>query len=98
MLFPFLSEVTEIFCKLKSKFLNSRVIAGGFVMGCAKKSWFQVYYKKVVEKSACSITKSLKSQTKVWKLARPDQTRQVVIPCLTFADYLTNAFISLSLK
>ena len=28
------------FCKTKSKFLNSRVLAGGFVMGCAKKSWF----------------------------------------------------------
>ena len=28
------------FCKIKSKFLNSRVFAGGFVMGCAKKSWF----------------------------------------------------------
>ena len=39
-LFPFLSGVTEFFCKIKSKFLNSRVLAGGFVMGCAKKSWF----------------------------------------------------------
>ena len=32
--------VTEIFCKIKSKFFNSRVLAGGFVMGCAKNSWF----------------------------------------------------------
>ena len=39
-LFPFLSRITEIFCKIKSKFLNSRVLAGGFGMGCAKKSWF----------------------------------------------------------
>ena len=38
--FPVLSEVsvTENFCKTESKFLNSRVLAGGFVMGCAKKS------------------------------------------------------------
>ena len=39
-LFPFLFGVTEIFCKIESKFLNSSVLAGGFVMGCAKKSWF----------------------------------------------------------
>ena len=39
-LFPFLSGIIEIFCKIESKFLNSRVLAGGFVMGCAKKSWF----------------------------------------------------------
>ena len=26
------------FCKIESKFLNSRVLAGGFVMGCTKKS------------------------------------------------------------
>ena len=32
--------VTEIFDKIETKFLNSRVLAGGFVMGCAKKSWF----------------------------------------------------------
>ena len=30
---PFLSKVTEDFCKIESKFLNSRVLAGGFVMG-----------------------------------------------------------------
>ena len=35
--FPFLSRVTEIFCKIKSKFLSSRVLAGGFVLGCIKK-------------------------------------------------------------
>ena len=39
-LFPFLSGVTEIFCRIKSKLLNSRMLAGGFVIGCAKKSWF----------------------------------------------------------
>ena len=38
--FPFLFGVTESFCKMESEFLNSRVLAGGIVMGCAKKSWF----------------------------------------------------------
>ena len=40
--FPVLSEVsvTENFCKTESKFLNSRALAGGFVMKCAKLSWF----------------------------------------------------------
>ena len=33
----------SFFCKVKLKFLNFRVLAGGFVMECAK---------KVVEKSA----------------------------------------------
>ena len=45
-LFPFLSKVTNFFCKIESKFFNSRVVAGGFVMECAKKSWFQAYIKK----------------------------------------------------
>ena len=40
VLFPFLSKVTDFFCKIESKFLNSRVLAGGFVIECAKKSWF----------------------------------------------------------
>ena len=40
VLFPFLSGVTETFWKIESKFLNSRVLAGGFVIGCAKRSWF----------------------------------------------------------
>ena len=39
-LFPFLSEVTDTFYKMESKLLNSKVFAGGFVMGCAKMSWF----------------------------------------------------------
>ena len=52
-LFPFLSGVTETFCKIESKFLNSRVlVAGGFVVGCAKKVLVLSIYKKVVEKSA----------------------------------------------
>ena len=51
-LFQFLFEVTENFCKIKSKFLSFRVPAGGFVMGCGKKSWLSAYIKKVVEKSA----------------------------------------------
>ena len=38
--FPFLCGVTEIFGEIESTFLNSRVFAGGFVMECAKKSWF----------------------------------------------------------
>ena len=68
-LFPFWSGVTEKFCKIESKFLNSRALAGGFVMGCAKKSWFEAYIKKSSRK-VCNITKSLRSQTKVWKLAQ----------------------------
>ena len=36
-------------------------LGGGFAMGWAKKYWFYAYIKKVVE--------SLRSQTKVWKLA-----------------------------
>ena len=67
-LFPFLFGITEIFCKIESKFLNSRVLAGGFVIRCAKTSWFQACIKKSSRK-VCSITKSLRSQTKVWKLA-----------------------------
>ena len=39
-LFSFLSKVSEFFCKPESKFFNSRVLAGGFVIRCAKKSWF----------------------------------------------------------
>ena len=66
-IFPLLSEVTEIFCKLESKFLNSKVLAGGFVMGCAKRFWFSVNIKS--SRKVCNITKSLRSQTKVWKLA-----------------------------
>ena len=38
--------------KIESKFLMSRVLAGGFVMGCAKKVLVLSIYKKVVEKSA----------------------------------------------
>ena len=37
-LFLFLSKVTEILCKIESKFSNSSVLADGFVMRCAKKS------------------------------------------------------------
>ena len=43
VLFPFFSGVTEPFGKTKSEFLNSTVLASGFVMGCAQ---------KVVENSA----------------------------------------------
>ena len=46
VLFPFLSEVTEIFHKTKSKFLNFRVLAGGFVMLCAKVVEKSQYDKK----------------------------------------------------
>ena len=51
VLFLFLSGATEFFCKIKSKFLNSRVLAGGFVMGCAKSLGFK-HIKKIVEHSA----------------------------------------------
>ena len=30
----------KFFCKIESKFINFRVLAGGFVMGFAKKDWF----------------------------------------------------------
>ena len=33
-------------CKMKSKFLSFRVLAGGFVIGYAKKSWFSANIKK----------------------------------------------------
>ena len=36
-LFLFLPEVTKKFCKIESKFLNSRMLADGFVIWCAKK-------------------------------------------------------------
>ena len=36
----FFLESQKLFCKIKSKFLNSRMLAGGFVIECAKKSWF----------------------------------------------------------
>ena len=45
-LFPFLSGVIESFCKIKSKSLSFRVLAGGFVMGYAKGSWFSANIKK----------------------------------------------------
>ena len=51
-LFPFLSKVTKTFCKIESKVLNSRVLAGGFVMECAKKVLVLSIYKKVVGKYA----------------------------------------------
>ena len=76
-LFPFLSEGTKFFCKIEPKFLNSRVLAGGLVMGCAKKSWFQAYIKS--SRNVCSITKNLRSQTKVWKLATLHKTEEKVI-------------------
>ena len=40
-LFPFLSGITETFFNIESKFLNSRVLAGGFVTGCAKSLGFK---------------------------------------------------------
>ena len=51
-LIPFLPGVTQLFCKIESKFLNSRVLASGFVMECAKKVLVLGVYKKVVEKPA----------------------------------------------
>ena len=51
--FPsFCLGVTESFCKIMSKFLSFKVLAGGLVMGYAKKSWLSANIKKVVEKSA----------------------------------------------
>ena len=51
-LFPFLSKVTESFCKIEQRFLNSRVFADSFVIGCVKKVLVLSIYKKVVEQSA----------------------------------------------
>ena len=48
----FLSGVTESFCKIKSKFLSFRGLAGGFVVGYAEKVLVFRKYKIVVEKSA----------------------------------------------
>ena len=31
---------------IDSNFLNSRVLASGFVIGCTKKSWFLAYIKE----------------------------------------------------
>ena len=43
----FCRRLQEFFCKMESKFLNSRVLAVGFVLGCAKRFWFKyVYIKK----------------------------------------------------
>ena len=50
-LFPFLSKMTEIFCKIESKFLNYRVLAGGFVMERTTKVLVLSIYKEVVENS-----------------------------------------------
>ena len=67
-LFPFLSKVTETFCKIELKFLTSKVLTGSFAIGCAKKFLVSSIYKKSSRK-VCSKTKSLRSQTKVGKLA-----------------------------
>ena len=39
-LFPFLSVVTGFFLQSSAKILEFWGVAGGFVMGCAKRSWF----------------------------------------------------------
>ena len=36
----FCKKSQKYFCKIELKFLNFRVLARGFVMGCAKKFWF----------------------------------------------------------
>ena len=51
-LFPSLSRVTEIVCKIGSKFLNSRVLAGGMWNEMCKIVLVLSISKKVVEKSA----------------------------------------------
>ena len=50
-IFLFSVGITEFSCKLESKLLKSRVLAGGFVIRCAKSLGFK-HIKKVVEKSA----------------------------------------------
>ena len=49
--FPFLSEVTKIFLQNRVQIFNSRVLAGGFVIGRARVLVLSIY-KKVVEKTA----------------------------------------------
>ena len=51
--FSVLSEVTEFFCQIKSKFLNSRVLAGGSMMGCEKKVLVLGIYKKCAVLQPC---------------------------------------------
>ena len=38
--FRFGLDSQKFFCEIESEFLNSRLLAGGFVMECAKMSWF----------------------------------------------------------
>ena len=66
-LFLFLSEVTEIFLQNRVKTLEFEGACWWFCDGCAKKLLVLSLYKKSSRK-VCSITKSLRSQTKVWKL------------------------------
>ena len=47
---PLLSKVTKFFCKIKSKFFNSRMIASSFIIESAKKVLVLNIYKKKVEK------------------------------------------------
>ena len=49
-LFPFLSGVSEFFCKTESKFLNSRGLADGFVMECPKSLGFKHFVMRCAKK------------------------------------------------
>ena len=50
--FTHFCQKSQNFFATQSKLLNSKALAGGFVMGCAKKVLVSSIYKKVVEKSA----------------------------------------------
>ena len=69
-LFCFCLKSQKFFCKIESKFLNSMVLAGGFVRRCAKKVLVLSTYIKKSSGKVCNVTNSLKSQTKAWKLKR----------------------------
>ena len=66
-IFPFLSGPTENFCETEKKYCNFRVLAGCFGIECEKVVVLGIR-KRSCEK-VCTITESLRSQTKVWKLA-----------------------------
>ena len=62
--FPFLSGVTEFICKIESKWGAYWWFCDGM---CKKCLGFKHIHKS--SRKVCSITKGLRSRTKVWKLA-----------------------------
>ena len=56
----------KFICKIKYKYWNFRVLAGCFMIKCEQIMVLGIYKKSLGK--ICSITKSLRSQTKVWRL------------------------------